>query len=265
MKLTHEEVTARAWEMVRQGHAPSERALQEWISAEVHRRLNANQPTGGFTSYSRVDTGPDHHELVRDVLWSLVLARVIRPGESGHGRSMSWDQTKLIGSTQTDPLPADPTFLSGLTGAGLASATVMYVQHAIRALPASPTAAMSMLGNANELLVDELISAFAASSFASSTLGSKLEKQWQISQRFKIFKAELDPQAKQLLRDAGVSDGSDTFITAAFDHIRLDRNEAGHPSGREFEAGEVQGNLLLFRVHALRCLALTRYLQEHSR
>lgn len=265
MRLSQAEIEAAAWRMVRQGRAPSERSLQEWISEEVHKRINSNQSSGGFTSYTRTDTGPGHQQVVRDVLWGLVLARVIRPGTYSQGHSLSWDETSLCGPDGADPLPVDPTFLTGLTSAGLSEAVLFYVRHAVRALSASPTAAMSMLGNANELLIDELILAFSASSFATPDLRPKLLKQWQISQRFKLFKAEFDSQAKQILRNAGVSDGSDTFIAGVFEHIRLDRNEAGHPSGREFEHDEVQGNLLLFRVYARRCHSLICYLESQKR
>lgn len=267
MRLAREEIEAAAWKMVRQGRAPSERSLQDWISQQVHERLNANQPPAGvpgIRTYHRTDTGPGHQQVVRDVLWSLVQARIIRPGEQGHGQ-LSWNETALLSASTPSSRPVDPAFLSGLKTTGLSAPVFFYVRHSVLALSACPTAAMSMLGNANELLVDELISAFAASSHAAPDLGSKLNKKWQISQRFKLFRAEFDPKAKQILRDAGASDGSDTFITGVFDHIRLDRNEAGHPSGRQFEHDEVEANLMLFGVQARRCASLISYLEQHKR
>lgn len=51
MKLTREEIEAGAWEMIRQGRAPGERTLQEWIRQEVHKLFNPlSYNQGGIVS-----------------------------------------------------------------------------------------------------------------------------------------------------------------------------------------------------------------------
>lgn len=266
MKLSDDEIERLAWDMVRSGTAPDHGRLAEAIQKEVDRRLNPpSAPNEMHRSFTRVDAGPVNQPGAHRVLWTLMRAGVIQPGTSSTGPSLSYSSTTLVKGPATDPLPADPRFLDRLVQEGLDEIGQHYIREAVRCLNAEAfTAAVAMIGVASEHVATSLIEAYAASSFAAPTLRAKLAKTWQIKALWDEFEKDFAPKEKQILKDANVSDGSSKFLAAIIEAIRLDRNDAGHPSGETFEADEVQAHLLFFRTSLGKCRELTVYLQRKA-
>ena len=67
---------------------------------------------------------------------------------------------------------------------------------------------------------------------------------WKISGKFEEFKKRLDPRSPQL--PPHLQDDLHALLDAYFRLLRIDRNDAGHPTGRRFERGPTMLNLRIF-------------------
>lgn len=119
---------------------------------------------------------------------------------------------------------------------------------------------MVMLGCAYEKIVLELVHAIAASTLVASS--QKLDKAMKapkpppVSALFdEVSKAIKEFDDQKLL--GPFADAWDRYVVAAFEHVRVLRNSAGHPTGAEITAQEAEGALLMFPTFYARMQGLT--------
>lgn len=138
---------------------------------------------------------------------------------------------------------------------------LVYVEEAIGAWEARLyRSAMVMLGCAYEKIVLELVGAIAASTLVPSC--QKLDKAMKapkpppVSALFDdVSKAVKEFDDQKLL--GAFADAWDRYVVAAFEHVRVLRNSAGHPTGAEITAQEAEGALLMFPTFYARMHGLT--------
>lgn len=105
-----------------------------------------------------------------------------------------------------------------------------------------------MLGCACEKLILLLAEAIANSKWQphASQMKKKLSSRIFISKLFKHILDALIAGNKQKALPRSVSDAYDRRLSAIFDHARVLRNQAGHPTGSKITVGDAEAGLLLF-------------------
>ncbi len=105
-----------------------------------------------------------------------------------------------------------------------------------------------MLGCACEKLILLLAEAIAHSKWQphAGQLQEKLSGRVFISDLFDAILAVLSAQKSQKALPSSVADALERRLSAIFDHARVLRNQAGHPTGTEITAEEAEAGLLLF-------------------
>lgn len=106
------------------------------------------------------------------------------------------------------------------------------------------------LGVASENLMLLLIEAYTESiqdAGRQTAFKKKTEDKW-ISTQYKEFKKEFPNDVKFL--DKQLQADWETYLDGIFNFIRLNRNDAGHPTGKELSAKVVNANLQIFAEYA---------------
>lgn len=267
-RITDDDIEAHAWGLVRANQAPTFWALREWAQGETYRRDNPPQAANSLMmSVTRRDIGGSYDKAIVSVLWKLMRAGVLVPGPSSQGQSLSWDSTQLTehAGAAADVLPSDPHYVAQLEALRLDPLALRYVRESIRCLSANALAAsIVMLGVASEIVIDQLMLAFAKSVEGNDKLVVELDTKPTAKQRYEAFKKQFESKARRLLEESGQPDSSH-FIDGIFNIIRLARNDAGHPSGRDFTHAEAQANLLMFREFVRLCLPFAEWLERKAR
>lgn len=105
------------------------------------------------------------------------------------------------------------------------------------------------LGVASENEILELIDAYLVwlPEARSTRLKSKIDKR-TISKKFEEFKKTFTSDLDKIPDE--ISSEWETYLDGIFQFIRLNRNAAGHPTGRRLEARMVYANLQVFSDYA---------------
>lgn len=106
------------------------------------------------------------------------------------------------------------------------------------------------LGVASENLMLLLFEAYTTSiqdTGRQAAFKKRTEDKW-ISTQYKEFKKEFPNDVKSLDKELQVD--WETYLDGIFNFIRLNRNDAGHPTGKELSAKIVNANLQIFAEYA---------------
>jgi len=87
-------------------------------------------------------------------------------------------------------------------------------------------------------------------------LGKKIKDRFIYTQ-YKEFKHELGKDIKNLPKDLQAN--WETYLDGIFNFIRLNRNSAGHPTGKQLSAKIVYANLQIFGDYAQYIFELIKY------
>ena len=75
--------------------------------------------------------------------------------------------------------------------------------------------------------------------------------------QYKEFKQEFSNEVKNLPKE--LQSDWETYLDGVFNFIRLNRNSAGHPTGKKLDAKVVYANLQIFSEYASYIFALIKY------
>lgn len=106
------------------------------------------------------------------------------------------------------------------------------------------------LGVASENLMLLLIETYTdkmQDAVRQAAFKKKIDDKW-ISTQYKEFKKEFAMDVKKL--DKSVQSDWETYLDGIFNFIRLNRNDAGHPTGKQFSSKVVYANLQIFVDYA---------------
>jgi hypothetical protein len=118
------------------------------------------------------------------------------------------------------------------------------------------------LGVASENMILLLIESFTQA-IADTARRTRLEEKLRdkfISTQFGIFRPELAQFESQL--PTNLKRDLDTYLDGVFNFIRLNRNQAGHPTGNRTTKKIALHNLQVFVDYAKRVFALIEYLNN---
>jgi|GEM_PF-5292708 hypothetical protein len=203
-------------------------------------------------------------------LWHLVSDELIylEPGTSGidHWR---WRLSKYGKDAVTGKSwePKDPEgFLTRLKREipEIDELVEMYLSQALKAYSARCYLASSvMLGVAAEQSFRIMATAFAGSSFQGSEQMEKLleNKRKNYYEQWEEFRKRIDSQRKTLPNDMA----DKLTLDAIADLIRLTRNEAGHPSGKEIDEDTARLHLIMATTYLKRMDLLTQHFIKNKK
>jgi hypothetical protein len=148
---------------------------------------------------------------------------------------------------------------------GLSETTRLYIDEAVKTYyNREYVACTAMLGVAAESTFLDLAAAYARWAGAS---GEKLQKliinvRTSYIERFTEFRKRIEEHKSQL--PAEMRDGLDIHFSSVLDLLRASRNEAGHPTGHNFNRDDCFSALRVFERLARRMYALKAWLEQQT-
>jgi hypothetical protein len=205
--------------------------------------------------------------LVKEVLWEMLTQALLIP------RDREWQGLthfvlteagkRFLQSARLSPYD-DATYLRHVdqTIPNFSGSIRILLSESLQTFKAGYlVASVVLLGVASEQIVYDLFESYK-NAHSNKRIRRNLQERWNrkgtIRTRFDLLWSELE-QHKSPLNAVGLWDGTDGLVKAAFHAIRVARNEALHPPGRQFDAVEVDGVLSMFIPYAKRVYALIEY------
>lgn len=208
------------------------------------------------------------YRRIRDIFWDLLIEGIVRPGMSNGNSDLpdfhvtDWGKAKLNSAAQS---PYDPdNYLKGLCSdvPDIDPIILTYLTESLHTFRIGCLLSSTVsLGCAAEKALLLLIDAYTGwlkspDKFKQATAGRVIKRQ------FDELRKRIDSQLRAEL-PAECKDGLDVELTALFDFIRAQRNDAGHPTGKEISRERAYANLLLFPVYVRRVYSLNDWLKKN--
>lgn len=222
-------------------------------------------PSDGIPQWQQVKV----YSVVREIVQELITAGYLYPGTAGDFNSgYPWLTITGYGKeafSKEDWLPYDPDgYIKSLKAKipALDDITLAYISEAVTAYNRRHLLSATLtLGVASENLMILLIEAYAN---WIGDAGRKVNFQKRIADKFiaaqyKEFKKEFSGDVKSLPDEYRAN--WETYLDGIFNFIRLNRNDADHPTGKQFDAKVVYANLQVFSEYAQFIFSLMQYLR----
>jgi hypothetical protein len=123
-----------------------------------------------------------------------------------------------------------------------------------------------MLGVASEAAFDSLVIALerwdGLKAAEAERFRNALEGR-QLAARFEEFRKRLSPKKPQLPPE--LSDGLEIILDGVLDLLRINRNDAGHPTGRQIDEGTAYTSIQLLERYLGRLCALKTFFEANPR
>lgn len=197
------------------------------------------------------------YSVVREVVQELINNGFLYPGTAGDQNSgLPWLTITTHGKEAfviDNWLPYDPEgYVRALkqTVARIDDVTVSYVAESVAAFNRSHLLSATMaLGVASENLMLTLIEVYAnwLTEPRKTRFRNRIEDRW-ISTQYREFKKEFSSDVGQL--PAELRGDWETYLDGIFNFVRLNRNSAGHPTGKQMSSKVVYANLQIFADYA---------------
>ncbi|TGN18855.1 hypothetical protein [Leptospira idonii] len=195
----------------------------------------------------------DDEDLIRELIWNLVIERVLTIGINSSNAAWPFLKVTAYGEkvlNSDEPIPHDPSGYIQRVVEKIPSIDNVIKRYLIESIETyninmllSSTIA---LGCASEkamvLLIDNFIDSVEDDS-EKKKLAKKIENSF-IKTRFEIFKSEYTSRKANFPKN--INEGFENTLIGIFEMIRANRNEAGHPTGKEFSKEQVYANLQVF-------------------
>jgi|GEM_PF-1647168 len=196
----------------------------------------------------------------REIIQELENGGFIYEGQAGGLGDMSsypWYTITEYGKEailQEDWLPYDPEgYLTALKTKvpTIDDITIAYIGEAVAAYNRRHLLSATItLGVASENLMLLLIEAYTdwiPNTTRKASFQKKVVEKF-ISAQYKEFKKEFLNDLKSLPKE--FQSDWETYLDGVFNFVRLNRNDAGHPTGRQFDAKMVYANLQVFAEYS---------------
>lgn len=209
--------------------------------------------------------------IVREIIQELENNGVIYEGQAGGQGDMSnypWFTITEHGKDvilKEDWLPYDPDgYLKSLKEKvpELDDISFVYIGESISAFNRRHLLSATItLGVASENLMLSLIESYLnwiKNPLRKEKFEKAINNKW-ISTQYKEFKQEFKLDINQLPKE--IQSDWETYLDGIFNFIRLNRNDAGHPTGKEMNAKIVYASLQIFADYARYLYDLIAYLK----
>ena len=198
------------------------------------------------------------YSIAREIVQELINNGFLYPGLSNdQNSSYPWLTITEYGKEaflKEDWLPYDPEgYLKALKEKipTIDDITLAYISEAVSAYNRRHLLSATItIGVASENLMLLLIEAYT-NWLTDKSRKTSFQKKTQdrfISTQYKEFKKEFIKDIKSLPKN--FQSDWETYLDGVFNFIRLNRNDAGHPTGKQFDAKVVYANLQMFVEYA---------------
>lgn len=210
----------------------------------------------------------DFFSIVREVVQEFINIGFLYPGTSGDANSgYPWLSITTHGAEAfmlEDWLPYDPEgYLKALKDKvpEMDNVTFAYIGESISAFNRRHLLSATItLGVASENLMLILIEAYRnwLKDPRKTKFQKRIEDRW-IATQYREFKKEFAADVKSLPKE--LQSDWEIYLDGIFNFVRLNRNDAGHPTGKELSAKVVFANLQIFADYARYIFDLKNYLK----
>jgi len=210
--------------------------------------------------------------VTREIVHEFIIMGAIYPGAKGstHGSDYyPWITITEYGRDifmSENWLPYDPEgYIKELKSQipNLDDVTLSYISESVTAFNRRHLLSATItLGVASENLMLFLIEAYTQSiqdAIRQAAFKKRTENKW-ISTQYKEFKKEFPNGIKSL--DKEIQGDWEIYLDGIFNFIRLNRNDAGHPTGKEMSSKVVYANLQIFADYAKHLCDLVTYFKS---
>lgn len=271
LDITNEQLRTIILEAIRRAPGNQMAHLRQSVGEiAVHQGLAAN-PGRGFQG----DTSLSHRDYGRmlDVAWDLIIEGIIRPGLQD-GQNNEWPfyhvtEFRKAKLGEAGPMPYDPDgYLRRLNAEvpAVDPVVVTYLEESLHTFRIGCLLSSTIaLGCASEKALLLLVAAYANSlpqqskeKFVANT------KERMIKRQFDELRKMIDSELKARLPQ-DLADGLDIELTALFEFIRTQRNDAGHPTGKPIERERAYANLVVFPVYLKKVYELIAWVGKNPK
>lgn len=252
--MTREEIRNKIFEYLK----------KQIVFIQANPNQNHQLQLGGI--YDLFPRGTDPHwqnqkilSTAREIVQDLENIGFIYEGEGFHGSEAIYPRYTITeygkeAILKDDWLPYDPDgYLKALKTKipNIDDITLAYIGEAVSAYNHRHLLSATLtIGVASENLMLLLIEAYAnwiSDEKRKDSFRKRIEEKF-ISAQYKEFKKEFLGDVKSFSKD--IQTNWETYLDGIFNFIRLNRNDAGHPTGKQFDAKVVYANLQVFSEYS---------------
>jgi hypothetical protein len=209
------------------------------------------------------------YDRVRSIIWDLIIEGVVRPGlNDGNNNDLPFFHVTDFGRQRLKDGPRSPYdpdgFLKRLRTdvPDLDPIIITYLNESLHTFRIGCLLSSTIaLGCASEKALLLLIAGYTNA--LPNPMRDKFHKNTEgrmIKRQFDEFRKMVDSHLKaQLPLDLG--DGLDVTLNAVFEMIRTQRNDAGHPTGKEVVREQAYASLVVFPVYVKKVYDLIDWLK----
>jgi hypothetical protein len=236
-------------------------------SIALSRKIVPPQPTEfGVTHPGGNSLGEQDSETVREIVWDLIVQRVLTIGMNNANPNWPWLKLTAYGKTVTNtngPVPHDPSgylFRVRQEVPNIDPVILTYLEESINTYSIGAYLSASVtLGCASEKALLLLID-----SYINSIKDDKERESFRHKVQGRVIKRQYDEFSKALTGQLGklpndLSDNLNNILLGVFDMIRINRNEVGHPTGKTVEKEVIFAYLQVFIGYCKRIYGLISY------
>lgn len=212
---------------------------------------------------------PEDAACAQNIMWDLIIEGVVRPGlNDGMNNNLpfyhitEWGKKVISGG---GPTPYDPDgYVARLKRdiPTLDEVILTYLNESLHTFRIGCLLSSTIsLGCACEKALLLLIEAYG--DYLPESSRRKFHESTQrrmIKHQFEAFRKSVDGLLRAKL-PGDLEDGLDVELNAIFDIIRNQRNDAGHPTGKEIERERAYANLVVVPVYFKKVYALIAWLE----
>ncbi len=228
-------------------------------------------PLEGVVSGATYDLHENDKSRVLEIIWDLVIQRILTMGGEGVNGGWPWFNLTAYGAkVVADPsvrIPHDPTgYLQKLQSEvpTVDPVILAYLEESLHTYNINAILSATIaLGCASEKAMLLVIDAFGLAirdaskraTFQRKTDGAFIKK------RFDVFDRLFQQTKSNLPKD--LVDGIDITFASIFEMIRVNRNDAGHPTGKRPSREQMYASLQLFPIYLKKAYDLLEYLKTN--
>lgn len=210
---------------------------------------------------------------VQNILWDLIIEGIIRPGlADGNNNDLPFfhvtEKGESILSSET-VTPYDPdSYIKQLSKDidNIDDIVIKYLEESLNTFRIGCYLSSTIaLGCASEkaflLLIESFKNAMnnhdSREKFSKAVEGKTIKRQYDEFMKYynSTFKSRLNGDLRE---------GFDTTVLGVFEMIRMNRNDAGHPTGKQIERDILYSNIIVFRSYIKKIYQLINWLTVNS-
>lgn len=235
----------------------------------VDRKIVPHPHLGTVVSGATYFLQEDDQETVREILWNLIIERILTIGINSSNPNWPFLKLTIYGRSVINsekPIPHDPSgYLNRIKEEipNIDEVIYRYLEESINTYNIGAYLAASItLGCASEKALLLLIE-----SYTNSIRDSNKQKSFYNKIQGRMIKRQYEEFSKVITTQIGIlpkelSDNLTTILLGVFDMIRSNRNDAGHPTGKIIKKDQIFAYLQVFIEYCKRIYGLIDYYEN---